>query len=206
MCMNYNINLSKTMMNKITNKLEKTIQAIFIIYGVIILEYVVGIFQDFSNITNLTPILFSILFCPIFLILTIFYKRKYKNINVNYINTEARILKIISLIFFCTIFFSIFITINILNIKYGFEDSKINDEGLMIYIILRDLFNFIWPVVLILFAINFQNKDINSRYQNLKNLTWSMFIFVFLINFSKMFAFLAHDIEVIILTTIKLFI
>lgn len=109
-------------------------------------------------------------FFPLFLILTFLYKKKYKTlINNKLKNNFAKILAFISI----AIFFILFIEFLVMVV--------IDKNFIWVNFFISDVTSLFWPIILLLFAINFHiKKDISQRFYNLKYFLFSMFIFGFL--------------------------
>lgn len=190
------------------NKTEKFITASYALFVVasIIFLFAIFILKGSLGIYLYNTLDFALLGIPIFTILKILYKKKYKEIiKKDYQNIFTRRLKYVGMI----IFFSaiiIFITYaNILNKNLETNYSETYKTPITtIYLIINDLSRIIWPIVFMLFAINyFRNKDINDRYQNLKNLAWTCLFFGLLIPFCKTIGLIIYDLELVFLISLS---
>lgn len=189
----------------IEHKLEKVI---FGFYGLFIAANILYLVRtifalDPIGASMFNPFFFAFFSIPIFAVLKIIYKRKYRGqILKNYQNIFTRRLKFVGIVIFIS---AIIIFIAFANILNNNLDTNYNDTPITsIYLMLSDLSKVLWPILFTAFALNFQKKrDINDRNQNLKNLVWSTVFFGLLIPFSKTIGLFFYDLELVLIISIS---
>lgn len=186
------------------NKIEKFILASYslLLGASVIFLFAIFFLKDPLGVSPYNTLYFAFLGIPIFTILKILYKKKYKEIiKKDYQNIFTRRLKYVGMIMFFSAIIIFIAYANILNknLETNYDETD-NTPITTIYLMINDLSRVIWPIVFILFGINYyKNKGINDRYQNLKNLAWACLFFGLLIPFCETIGLIIYDLELVLL-------